>query len=659
MELFKLLGTVAINGASEAAKDIEGVSSKAGKLGSALKTGVTSVAKWGAAITGAAAGATAAFVKFAESSASTADNIDKMSQKIGISRQAYQELDFICSQSGTSVDTLQAGMKTLTTSMTKAASGTKANIEQFEALGVSVTDANGNLRSQEDVMWDAMSALQGMENQTEKARLATQLFGKSGTELMPLLNGASGSIDDMKNKAHELGLVLDDETIDSGVELTDTMDQMKRSFGAVFTKLGASLMPILQKVCKLVIDNMPKIQQLVGKLEPIFTSMFEKLLPPMMDLIQNIMPPLMEVIESLLPVLSELFSSVLPVFVSILEAIMPTLISVIQEILPIFVEVLNMLLPPLLEIIQMIMPLLNELLLAIIPILKPIIELLKPLINLLMAIIKPIIKILQALLPPLIKIIEGVVSVISTILIPIIEKVTSVINLLSPVLEAIGNVFGAVWSGIVNVWKGAADFFLKIVDGIKKPFTNIADWFKGIFTKAWEGVKAVFSVGGKIFDGIKDGIVSTFKTVVNAIIKGINKVVSIPFNAINGILQKIRDVEILGYEPFDWIHTFSVPQIPLLAKGTVVNKATPAIIGEDGAEAVVPLENNTKWLDEIGNRLNSYGGNNDEVVGKLDELIESIKMLKVYLYNDVLVGELTPALDASLGTVYSGKVRGR
>lgn len=659
MELFKLLGTVAINGAEEAKNDVEGVTSKAGKLGSALKTGVTTVAKWGAAIGTAAVGATTAFVKFAESSATTADNIDKMSQKIGISRQAYQELDFICSQSGTSVDSLQAGMKTLTAAMDGAASGTKANVEQFEALGISVTDANGNLRSQEEVMWEAMSALQGMENQTEKARLATQLFGRSGTELMPLLNGASGSIEEMKNKAHELGLVMDDSAIDSGVTLTDTLDQIKRATGAVFTKLGSALVPILQKVCNLIVSNMPRIQNLIGKLEPILTSMFDKLLPPIMELNEKIFPVLLDLIISLLPVLSDLFSQVLPILVDILQAILPTLVKVVQDILPIFVEILNLLLPPLAEIVQMLMPVLQELLLALVPILEPLLELVKPLLDLLMAILKPLLRLIQKILPPLIEILQAVAMTISDVLVPIINVLTEVFDALPASLKDVGKWFANIWDGIVSVWNKAGEFFGKIVDGIKKPFVTIADWFKGIFTKAWEGVKAVFSTGGKIFDGIKDGIVSAFKTVVNAIIKGINKVVSVPFNAINSILRDIRDISIMGIEPFDFIETFSVPQIPLLAKGTVVNKATPAIIGEDGAEAVVPLENNTKWLDEIGNRLNSYGGNNTEVVSKLDELIESIKMLKIYLYNDVLVGELTPALDASLGTVYSGKVRGR
>lgn len=163
MELFKLFGKIAVEN-SEANESIDETSEKADSFGNKLKSGVGTVAKWGTAVVGAATTAVGGMVKFAESSASTADNIDKMSQKIGISRGAYQELDFICSQSGTSVDSLQMGVKSLTSAMDGAASGTTSNIEQFKKLGISVTDANGNLRSQEDVMWETLSVLQGMKN---------------------------------------------------------------------------------------------------------------------------------------------------------------------------------------------------------------------------------------------------------------------------------------------------------------------------------------------------------------------------------------------------------------------------------------------------------------------------------------------------------------
>lgn len=274
MKIFDLFGSIHVD-TEQAEKSLAKTESGFEKVGNKLVNAGDSVSKFGGKIANVGAGLTkkvaagaaaitggvTAITKIAESASSAADKIDKMSQKIGVSRQAYQELDFICSQSGMSVDTLQAGMKTLVSSMDKAASGTKANVEIFEKLGVSVTKADGSLRSQEDVMWETLSALQGMTNEAEKARLASQLFGKSGTELLPLLNSASGSIEEMKQKAHDLGLVLSDDTIDAGVKLTDTMDQAKRSLSAVGTTLGAELIPYVQKGAEYVIAHMPEIRE--------------------------------------------------------------------------------------------------------------------------------------------------------------------------------------------------------------------------------------------------------------------------------------------------------------------------------------------------------------------------------------------------------------
>ncbi|AMJ41688.1 hypothetical protein [Anaerotignum propionicum] len=215
-------------------------------------------------ITAAVSASAVALYGMATKSAEATDRIDKMSQKIGISREAFQEMDFVCSQSGMSVEQLQVGMKTLTSAMDGVASGNKNNIEQFQKLGVAVTNADGSLRKQEDVMFDAMSALQSMENQTEKARLATELFGKSGSEMMPMLNGAAGSIEEMRQKAHDLGLVMGDDAIDSGVAFTDMVDQIKRSFGAVTTQVGVEVMPILMELGQFILDNMPTIQEVVS-----------------------------------------------------------------------------------------------------------------------------------------------------------------------------------------------------------------------------------------------------------------------------------------------------------------------------------------------------------------------------------------------------------
>ena len=169
------------------------------------------------------------------------------------------------------------------------------------------------------------------------------------------------------------------------------------------------------------------------------------------------------------------------------------------------------------------------------------------------------------------------------------------------VISPVGDFFSGMWG---KLKKGAKDAWA----GIKDVFSTVANFFGDIFSKAWKKVKDIFSTGGKIFDGIKDGIVDAFKTIVNAIITGINKVVALPFKGINWALNKIKNIEILGLKPFDWIDTISVPQIPKLAKGGITNGATLAEIGEAGREMVLPLEANTQWMDLLAEKINQRQG---------------------------------------------------
>ena len=148
-----------------------------------------------------------------------------------------------------------------------------------------------------------------------------------------------------------------------------------------------------------------------------------------------------------------------------------------------------------------------------------------------------------------------------------------------------------------TMWEGLKTKAGEAWEGIKEVFGHVADWFKDVFSKAWQAVKDVFSTGGKVFDGIKEGIVSAFKIVVNMLIGGINKLIAVPFNAINNMLEKIKNVEIAGVKPFSGLITkFTVPQIPELAQGGVLKRGQIGFLEGDGAEAVVPLENNRKWI---------------------------------------------------------------
>ena len=171
------------------------------------------------------------------------------------------------------------------------------------------------------------------------------------------------------------------------------------------------------------------------------------------------------------------------------------------------------------------------------------------------------------------------------------------------------NIIDGLYNGIINGISKIRQACTTIWTTIKGAFSSVGTWFQTTFSNAWQKVKDVFSKGGKIFDGIKDGISSTFKTIVNGLIDGINRVIKTTFNSINGMLNTIRGIDVLGVKPFNGLwgyNPLSIPQIPKLALGGIVNRpgrGVPAIIGEAGAEAVLPLENNTEWMDILADKI--------------------------------------------------------
>ena len=197
---------------------------------------------------------------------------------------------------------------------------------------------------------------------------------------------------------------------------------------------------------------------------------------------------------------------------------------------------------------------------------------------------------LKSTIQVVVGLIKGIWTTIVTVFTPLLNWVST--HITTPLVTAFTTVWNNLKTGAVNAW-----------NGIKTVFSTVATFFKDTFTKAWTAVKNVFSVGGKIFDGIKEGIVSMFKTIVNAIIRGINKVISVPFNAINAALNTIRSVGIGEARPFAGLPNISVPSIPELARGGILKRGQVGLLEGDGAEAVVPLEKNTQWLRAVAKQM--------------------------------------------------------
>lgn len=320
--------------ALEKVKDAAGkVKDVAGKLGSGLAAVGKGIGTAAAAASAAVTGLTA----YAQKTAESLDVIDKQSQKIGLSTTAFQELNYAMQLSGTDISVMEGGMKTLTNQMAAAASGSAASSAAFNALGISVTNADGSLRSQEEVMWETMNALQGVENQTEKAKLATELFGKAGTELMPILNEQQGSLEDLRTEANDLGIVMSEDMVQSGADLSDQITKTQMSFEALTTQLGAALMPVASELMDFIMGMMPTIQKMIQDLTPVIKTLFEKLLPPITSLLEKLLPPLMKLFEDLMPLLDPILAILTP-FIDLIGKIADILSTVLKPIIDVITK---------------------------------------------------------------------------------------------------------------------------------------------------------------------------------------------------------------------------------------------------------------------------------------------------------------------------------
>lgn len=524
VEIFKLFGSIFVNN-DEANKSISKTDEKASSVASTLGKGVQTAAKWGAAIVGGATVAAGGMLKMAESSASTADHVDKMSQKIGLSRQAYQELDFICSQTGTSVDSLRGGMKTLTNQMDAAAKGNASAKELLDRLGVSIDDGTGKLKSQEDMLYDCLTALQGVNNQTERAALANKLFGKSGTELMPLLNSQSGSIDEMKQKAHELGLVMSDELIDSGVGLTDSLDQTKRAFSAIITQLGGAFMPIIKKVSDKLQDALPFVQQAITQLMPIASQFLEEVLPALFETGETILPVIFDLLQQLFPVFQELVTTLLPVILDLIQQLAPLFLQIVQQVLPLFVQLITALMPFIQQIITQILPVLLQIIQQILPFFIQLASQILPIIiQLVQIILPPVLQIVQTVLPVFLKLFEAIMPLLSLLAETILPIIANLLQLAAPIIELLAQllsgVLGEAITNIVNLLQPITD----ILSGIISFITNI---FQGNWEDAWNGIvqaaKGIFN----LLPAAIEGIINSIIWVINQMLHGINWVIQL------------------------------------------------------------------------------------------------------------------------------------
>lgn len=261
------LSTDSANGLGTALTDIAGhfgiqLPESASKAASALNginagaaLAVTGIGLLAAAIVKAEK----ALISMTKESAEYAKEIKTLASVTGQSAESLQEFDYAAEMIGVSSDRIRDSLKETTNKMQEARDGNEATALAYQNLGVAITDADGQLRSAEDVFYDTIDALGQMKNQTERDAIAMDLMSESAQELNPLIEIGSDGLKQYAQEAHSMGYILDNEALTALTEVDDAYQRLQKSQEGAKNQLSAEFAPYLtefyEKITKLIRDG--------------------------------------------------------------------------------------------------------------------------------------------------------------------------------------------------------------------------------------------------------------------------------------------------------------------------------------------------------------------------------------------------------------------
>lgn len=483
-------------------------------FGGAARGAVTAVT----AVTGATAAMGAAVVKSASATAQYGDNIDKMSQKMGMTAEAYQEWDAVMQHSGTSMETMKASMKTLANA---AESGNAA----FEALGI--TEQELATLNQQELFERTIAGLQNMEDGTQRTYVAGQLLGRGATELGALLNTSAEDTQAMRDRVHELGGVMSNEAVKAAAAYQDSLQDMQTAMQGLARGLTQEFMPgiktAMDGLTELFTGNTDSGIALISQgVDDLLANLTEQL-PRFMEIGVGIIEALGTAIIENLPKLAE---SAIKIITELVKKLIENLPKVIDAAMQIIGAIADGLIQALPELI----PALVEVTLTIVE------KLTDP--DVLTKMIDAAFKIIGALA-------EGLIKALPTL----IEKVPQIIG---------------------NLIKCILEFLPQLLEsGVKL----IAELAKGVLQGAGSVIQAIGNLMGKVRDAIREKVEQARQwgaDLIQNFISGITSKVSGLWNTIKSIAGGIKNM--LGFSepkegPLSNFHTYAPDMMELFAKG--------------------------------------------------------------------------------------------
>ena len=581
-------------------------------LGTAGKIGAAAVGL----ITTATAAATTAVISGAQSVAQYGDNIDKMSQKLGMSAEAYQEWDFIMQHSGSDIDKMSTSMKKLAEAVQDPSKDAAA---AFEKLGINLEEAK-NL-SQEDLFAKTITALQGLEEGTERTALANDILGKSAMDLGALLNTSAEDTEAMRQQVHDLGGVMSDDAVKAAAAYQDSLQNMKTAVQGAGRSIVSDFMPsitqIMDGISLLVSGQDGSVEALTAGFEG-FIENLEKSADKLTEVAEKIIPILADAIIKAAPIIIESAGRIVLNLAKGLIMELPSIIKIGADIIVKLVQGIADALPDLIPVAID----------AVLQIAKTLTDP-KTLMPLISAAFQIIVALVEGLLSPesLEAMTEALPEIVENICDILIDSIDLLFDASVRIIEALCDFFFDP-KNLAKMIEATVKIIVKLVEGLIEAAwrlggaaETIVSTLTGKLAELWEQIK---QAGKGIIDQLMSGVTEKW-----------DEWSGWWEHLGEGIYDKLHKGADSGYNENDvWYKE------PAMAVGGIVTRPTRALIGEAGAEAVIPLERNTGWIDLLADKLNGAGaggnnyyftinapsGNANDIVSAIDEALRNLQI---------------------------------
>lgn len=678
MDLFDIAAKISLN-TKDYEKALAGADKQGASFAEKLKSGLKTAAAVGTtAIAAVGAGVVALGKSFYSGVADVGaygDAIDKNSQKMGISAQAYQEWDFILQHSGSSIDAMSRGMMTLSRQA-------ESNSDAFAKLGI--TQEELATLNKEDLFAKTIEGLQALGEGTERDTLANQLFGGSAKELGPLLNTTADDVAAMRKQVNDLGGVMSNKAVKNAAAFQDSLQNLKTAVSGLKRSFLSEFLPAITQVSdgltKLFSgDKLSGLEDIKNGVKALVDDLSSQL-PEFLEIGWGIVESIVTAINDNLPMLLQkgadlLLNGVIPGIIDNLPMLVETALQIVAQLVSAIGQALPELIPAAVSmIIQIVESLLDNIDLLIDAAIQLVMGLVEGIVQAIPILIEKgpeiVIKLVEAIIRNLPKIVKAGFELIGKLISGIVQSFGKLIGSGGDIVNKIGEGIKNVWNNFIE-WAGG--IISKIGEGIRNAWEKIKEFGSNIVDKIGEGIKS-------IWDNFKEWAGNIIEKIASGLKEGFSKIKDIGKNLVTGVWEGIKEKakwlkdKVSGWASDIWgsiknffgVHSPSTQMAwigEMLDKGLAagiekysdqaVNAATS--MGDDVMDAMDGLSGSAKFsVGYKSDRMARAFGNN--AFNPAAALAGGVP-INLYIDGDKWVGSTDSRMDRNLGQIQKIKAR--